>query len=670
LTGRTVSGHPGDSDQGIIAHLKVSVRSPLYAWDISKRLVAVRATLVSRIVLAERARGPLEPGTITFLDGRRVKVKAMRWTTWGIRALTEEDIVIARWSDLAEVHPPHVNVIDALIEDLTAPCSDPESLFARLITEHGAVLTYRHKMMQIDHKEAAYGGLHHTVQPGWALDAIRVAFDSISKRSFWRADEIPLSLLPAQALSERSYTGFIWHWRRNTNVRGTDLLSGRFVAHLGIGTHSASQIAFQLPPAAKQFSSWVGIDRAVGNGGCVGIELYRDEVKDKPIWKSDFIRGGSDPVRLNAINIDKSRRLVLVTGFGHKGRPNGADPLDIRDEVNWMRPMVRIDRNALPRRPVDFSKSIAVLDEWNVSKQLQPRIRLRPYWDKTLGRWQSALFVDGDKQKLEQTKRYEFTRKIRVSALNAWLDVSVARDDNGPAGHVISIEINGKPLSTIMNGNPTTHHSPGHFDMRRWSLGPFVGKEITVAVVVTPKGDKNRKPSAVLWKRAGFSPIILDLPADGKPIKPQIPITSLKPTEEKLGGSKNKLIPGKLANGKPLQIRAYAFKDGYGVPGNSMLTYKLDPKWRRFVAVIGLADGTSIGPYRVMLDDKQIWPDPGDKDRKEKRADEKEIAMFDRQAPGRQLNLMIPPGHKTISLHAAGKRESTGVWAQAGFLEK
>ena len=35
LTGRTVSGHPGDSDQGIIAHLMVSVRSPLYSWDIS-----------------------------------------------------------------------------------------------------------------------------------------------------------------------------------------------------------------------------------------------------------------------------------------------------------------------------------------------------------------------------------------------------------------------------------------------------------------------------------------------------------------------------------------------------------------------------------------------------------------------------------------------------------
>ena len=299
---------PGSSQPGITAHLKVSVRGPVYSWDIPKMEVAVRAASVSRVVLAERAKGPLEPGTITYLDGRRVKVKAMRWTTWGIRALTEEDIVIARWSDLAEVHPPRVDVIDALIDDLTAPCSDPESLFARLITEHGAVLTYRHKMMQIDHKEAAYGGLHHTVQPGWALDAIRVAFDSISKRSFWRADEIPLSLLPAQTLSERSYTGFTWHWRRNTNVRGTDLFSGRFAAHLGIGTHSASQISFQLPPGAKQLSSWVGIDRAVGNGGCAAVELYRDKVKGKSIWKSDFLRGGNDPVRLNAINIEYTKR--------------------------------------------------------------------------------------------------------------------------------------------------------------------------------------------------------------------------------------------------------------------------------------------------------------------------------------------------------------------------
>jgi len=44
-----------------------------------------------------------------------------------------------------------------------------------------------------------------------------------------------------------------------------------------------------------------------------------------------------------------------------------------------------------------------------------------------------------------------------------------------------------------------------------------------------------------------------------------------------------------------------------------------------------------------------------------------EPEVFGRNAPGRQIDVAIPPGHETIDLRLGG-RECQGAWAEAGFL--
>ncbi len=68
------------------------------------------------------------------------------------------------------------------------------------------------------------------------------------------------------------------------------------VADVGIGMHSHCEVAFELPDGAISFAAWVGIDEAVGSGGCVRCKVYLDEVAGQPAWSSELLRGSDAPV--------------------------------------------------------------------------------------------------------------------------------------------------------------------------------------------------------------------------------------------------------------------------------------------------------------------------------------------------------------------------------------
>jgi hypothetical protein len=133
-----------------------------------------------------------------------------------------------------------------------------------------------------------------------------------------------------------------------------------------------------------------------------------------------------------------------------------------------------------------------------------------------------------------------------------------------------------------------------------------------------------------------------------------VPLASLEPVKA-TGTNAKQLVRGKLPNGVPLNIRGYPFDEGIGSRYNTSLTYKLDPSWQRFVAVVGLADGwQDVGPYEILLDDKPHFrtTNPG---------------TFGRNSPGEQLDVAIPPGHKSITFRVKCQ-SSQAAWANAGFL--
>ena len=72
-------------------------------------------------------------------------------------------------------------------------------------------------------------------------------------------------------------------------------------------------------------------------------DAFGDAVVGEPVWTSPILRGGEQPARIDPIDVSHAGQVILVTEYAHADRPKGADPLDIRDEVNWLLPSIRID---------------------------------------------------------------------------------------------------------------------------------------------------------------------------------------------------------------------------------------------------------------------------------------------------------------------------------------
>lgn len=364
LPGRVVQFLPASTEDGLPPRLLVALNYPLHTTDPAG--LTIRADRVERIVAAATDTPAREPGTLVFADGRKLRVTAVRWAEGGIKALGEAGVVAAQFDELADLHLPKIDVAAALADDRFA--ANPQGLIGRLEASEGATLTYRRESSRVAllqpkplpkgksryvpriHKRKGTSDpieyLH--VQPSWALSPVLVPVETICRQSFRARNEVPLSLLPAEVLQQQSGL-HTWSWRRNRDVRGGVLRSGRIAADLGAGTHSYCAIAFDLPPGAKEFTTLVGIDAGVGENACAAGKVYRDKVGGKPLWAADVLRGDEEPVRVGPLDVSKAKRLVLVADFAPQKRLDGAYPFDIGDHVNWLLPMLTLEENDVKR---------------------------------------------------------------------------------------------------------------------------------------------------------------------------------------------------------------------------------------------------------------------------------------------------------------------------------
>jgi hypothetical protein len=174
--------------------------------------------------------------------------------------------------------------------------------------------------------------------------------------------------------------------------------------------------------------------------------------------------------------------------------------------------------------------------------------------------------------------------------------------------------------------------------------------------LITPHGDARATPAGIIWEDVAIRPLIENLPKGGNPIRPDVPLTEIEPVKAS-GVAAKQLERGKLTNGKPLSILGHEFDEGFGTPCNISLTYRLDPSWKRFVTVVGLADNwQGVGPYEILLDEKPHFQTTAP-------------STFGRNTPGSQLEVPIPTGHKTITLKVKGE-SSLAAWANAGFMKE
>ncbi|MEM7397032.1 MAG: NPCBM/NEW2 domain-containing protein, partial [Verrucomicrobiota bacterium] len=340
--------------------------------------IEVRADRVIRIVAAPPAHPREAPGTLWFRDGRHMKIKAGRWRAGGVRALTSKGIETIPLTAIREWHRAKVDRIGAL----RVP---GEGRWVRFETIGGAVVTTRESRMVRHHSKTFF------VQPDWSYDGLNLSFDQVMSAAYRPFDEVPLSLLPAETLEEKSYTGAVWPWRRNRNVQGGRLQTGDWVSLMGIGAHAYSSIAFILPPDAETFTANLGLDRDVGEGGCVRCRIHLDDVEGPPLWESSFLTGSSGMVEVGPLSVRGGQRLILVTDFGHDDRPAGADPFDIRDQVNWLNPVMTCRPTSEPPVP-PLAERQPFFGDWDLS-EVEPKVNLTSVWNTHRGRWTPALQV-------------------------------------------------------------------------------------------------------------------------------------------------------------------------------------------------------------------------------------------------------------------------------------
>ncbi len=499
LPGQVTEIRPADPTGGSPAYALVQLAAPFIGPDNTAPLLPVRLDAVRRLLMTDDVQEDYQPNSIILKDGRRLSVLGLRWTRDGVRVLVQGQILSLALKDLAEVDLPAADLVHLVLAQNAYPGPRADGLIGRLRASNGAALTFRSDMLRPLAIQTGAG--HHAksslacvqVQPGWALEPLTLPVDEVAVSDYWRPTDVPLSLLPARTLQEKSYTGYLWHWRRNLDVRGGLLEVGRMSADLGVGMHSLSQVAFTLPPSAQAFWSIVGLARDVGSGGCVNLQVTPDDPGHAPLWRRDFVRGTDGPIVVGPVPLPQAAgQMVLSVGFADHNRPQGADPMDIRDRVNWLMPLVEIDRAVLPQPQQDWRYYLPVLDDWQPGVDLAQVGRLGVNWDPSGRRWEMTLDTAHG--------GYQLTRRIEVLSPDAALGLTVARTGEG-AAPILTLQVAGSTAAPQQLD--TRSAQPGADATVSWPLRDFVNKTINLVLTVSPPSGATMGPLA--WRRLGIT---------------------------------------------------------------------------------------------------------------------------------------------------------------------
>jgi hypothetical protein len=658
LPGSLIGLLPEDEERGLEKRLLIQMSSPCSGFRSNNSEMPVRIDHVAAIVSGVAKDADLPPGTMELKDGTRLTVKSVRWGEDGLKLLTSDGLKRVGFDEIDSYKPASVDRWRALQEDASIRSPKADDRLVQFHLTNGARLTGKRMLLiEVDPHILS-------IQPAWAYSGIR--FDTrrnVVSRSFRTSNELPLSLFPATSLKQQSATGFQWSWAQNQSLRGDELACNELRAGFGFATHSYSEIVVELPPEAHQFTSWVGMDRAVGKGGCVTCAVYGDERGGAPIWKSDFIRGGEEPVRIPPLDVSAFKQLILVTDFGHDDRPAGADPLDIRDELDWLNPTVTLKQSPQVETTKRYARIYAQLPGWEGTEAWAKQTLTGPC---VLTWW--ALYSEGLYLDIQEDTRIK--RTFTVSPSNAWLQVVATRGREGTGGHEISLYVNGQfhePRGWIAKEEEqnvrkwenllTEKKVAGFLYPMDWDLGRFNGQKVTLELLVHPIRKEGKPLPYLVLEDMRLRSVIYEVNGEeATPIAPDIHLESITPTAVDLFEEGARLQPGKHVNGQPIKVGHFPFPTGIGVPEGSTLTYALDPSWKRFVSIVGYTtvNWAEVGPYEVFFDDQPAWTN----------TDPIQYHWWHR---GTQVDVAIPPGAKTMTLKLA-EGNAHGAWALSGFM--
>ncbi len=451
-----------------------------------------------RVVWEARGGDRYQPGTLFHRDGRQLAYRALRWQSDSVRLLLDDGPSEVSFTQIAELHLPRQDAWDAYCEQLALISPDCTSRIMRTEGEGGLRITASMERLQARNNGSHPDHWYHGVQPAWALEPLWLRHRSIRSRTFFQPHELPLSACEPTKVDQRYVLAGGWSWQRDRNAQGGPLRVASADYGWGLGMHAQAALTFELPALVRRFTARVGLDELVRDGGCARAIVYLGDMESVPVFKSPLMIGSEQVVDIGKIELPpveagKTNRLTLVADAAYRDRPAGADPLDIRDVVDWLEPLVELDPDALrhevARRMPDL---IAAWNVWDVVEADAGPAQVVNAWDDTDQRNLKYQPLVRPRQKLLSLER---TAEITPDAKALLLCVNRLANQASPAK--LMVEADGKLLGTF---EVPERRSAAEPDPIYVPLDEFIGREVALRVTQSPLGPQ----SLIDWRAAAL----------------------------------------------------------------------------------------------------------------------------------------------------------------------
>ena len=400
--------------------------------------VRVRRDRVRRIVWREDAPRRHRPRTLVTPDGSEIAFRSLRWQEAGVLVLLDGgETERYAFTELAALNlPPRDEPWDAWFDELAGSAPALDDPLVRVQTDQGLLLTS--PVSRVSH--VADGKLWSNsgfflLRPSWSLDGFTVSDGHVVAMGCFLPTEVPLAPFPPTEVRQRPTFGGSWRWQAERCVQGGPLCVGGRLGGWGLGVQAPSEVVFPLCEAVAGFRGRVGLDQAVGGGGCARAAVYLDEPTGTPAWRSEPFVGTGPAADTGVIPLatgGNRRAIMLVADALHEGRPAAADPYDIRDAVDWIEPMLLLDPAAASRRIVGrLPETCPAWKGWTPVGEPAPAIRGRIVADPLPGEpagFVTATVAEGGPLRLQ--------RSWTVGPQERNLVIAVSRPEGTPEASV------------------------------------------------------------------------------------------------------------------------------------------------------------------------------------------------------------------------------------------
>ncbi len=495
LPGRVIgAGEAATLQDGMVgAHLVVEPSAAVNLPDSPRATVRVLTRWLRRIVWQRRSSDQYQPGTLFYKDGRQVGFRKIRFGERSASVLTDsDDRREVHFSELAEIDMPRQDWWNAYFEQVAALTPDCSLRLMQVETFDGLrATTSQDRFLPLfwgNPNLPAYWV--HAVQPAWALDGLFLPHTRILMRRFFGPHEVPLSLVEPNATRLKSALAVGWSPRVDRNVQGGPLVNGGKEFGWGLGMQAYTEMDFPLPLCVESFESRVGLDRVIGDGGCARALVYADKAEGAPLFRSNHLIGSAKSEATGTLPLDpagnRQAQLVLVAHPAAADKPAGADPLDIRDVLDWLEPQVNLDlsklRGEVARRALAL---VPGLEGWTVAPADASRMVFANRWDQS-DPHDRRFFYEFRPEGAALT----LSRTLKVGAEQNWLLLYIDRNPDGgsttPTQAVIRIGD-----KEVGNFDVPARSGAGKPPPLKVSLERYHGQQVPLEVRLVSRGDKS-----------------------------------------------------------------------------------------------------------------------------------------------------------------------------------